>query len=121
MIEKRAVYNRAILLILLCLYVQLLYAGEGEARRPGDDTLPALDASSQPGTANVKGHELVQISYHMPTTCEVCPRPLGHMFRPPPALECRRCRIKLHKVVNVCMGFSLFSLLSGKFINIEAC
>ena len=30
----------------------------------------------------------------MPTTCEVCSKPLWHMFRPPPALECRRCRLK---------------------------
>lgn len=26
----------------------------------------------------------------MPTTCEVCPKPLWHMFKPPAALECRR-------------------------------
>jgi len=77
----------------------LLYAGEGEARRPGDESMQSvLEVPAQPGTANVKGHELVQISYHMPTNCEVCPKPLWHMFRPPPALECRRCRIKLHKV-----------------------
>lgn len=66
----------------------------------------------------VKGHEFVQISYHMPTTCEMCPKPLWHMFRPPAAYECKRyvlkfsldsfadfinrkflfrCRIKVHK------------------------
>ncbi|GAB6028973.1 Rho-associated protein kinase 2 [Chamberlinius hualienensis] len=33
----------------------------------------------------------------MPTTCEACPKPLWHMFKPPPALECRRCRIKIHR------------------------
>jgi len=43
----------------------------------------------KPGTLLHKGHELVAISFHMPTTCEVCPKPLRHMFRAPPALECR--------------------------------
>ncbi|KAL0273439.1 UNVERIFIED_CONTAM: hypothetical protein PYX00_006098 [Menopon gallinae] len=81
---------------------QLLYAGEGEARKPEEGgiqqlDLPALRGDEKPETANVKGHEFLQISYHMPTTCEVCPKPLWHMFRPPPALECRRCRIKVHK------------------------
>ncbi|XP_047365122.1 rho-associated protein kinase 2 isoform X2 [Vespa velutina] len=81
---------------------QLLYAGEGEARRPGDEgnalsgiELPQL--TDKPGTQQLKGHEFVSISYHMPTTCEVCSKQLWHMFRPSPALECRRCRIKVHK------------------------
>ncbi|KAJ9589744.1 hypothetical protein L9F63_017046, partial [Diploptera punctata] len=80
---------------------QLLYAGEGEARRPDDGTLSHLELATlrddKPGTISLKGHEFVQISYHMPTNCEVCPKPLWHMFRPPPALECRRCRIKVHR------------------------
>ncbi|XP_011253248.1 rho-associated protein kinase 2 isoform X1 [Camponotus floridanus] len=81
---------------------QLLYAGEGEARRPGDEgnTLPGVDLpqlTDKPGTQSLKGHEFVSISYHMPTTCEVCSKQLWHMFRPSPALECRRCRIKIHK------------------------
>jgi hypothetical protein len=69
----------------LCL--QLLYAGEGEARKP-DESPP--EENQKPGTLIHKGHELVAISFHMPTTCEVCPKPLWHMFRPPAALECRR-------------------------------
>ncbi|XP_021949296.1 rho-associated protein kinase 2 isoform X1 [Folsomia candida] len=71
---------------------QLLYAGEGEAK-PEESP----EDKEKPGTLLHKGHELVAISFHMPTTCEVCPRPLWHMFRPPPALECRRCRVKIHK------------------------
>lgn len=51
----------------------------------------------QPSTLEHKGHDLVAISFHMPTTCELCPKPLWHMFKPPPALECRRCRLKLHR------------------------
>ncbi|CAG9863028.1 unnamed protein product [Phyllotreta striolata] len=82
---------------------QLLYAGEGEARKT-DEPSNALDVSQtmrnfdeKPGVISHKGHEFLNISYHMPTTCEVCPKPMWHMFRPPPALECRRCRIKVHK------------------------
>lgn len=72
---------------------QLLYAGEGEARK-ADDLLNVLDVSSirgddKPAPIMHKGHEFLLISYHMPTTCEVCPKPLWNMFRPPPALECR--------------------------------
>lgn len=75
---------------------QVLYAGEGEARKPDENSAPG-DDETKPGTINLKGHELLQISFHMPANCEACAKPLWHMFRPPPALECRRCRIKLHK------------------------
>ncbi|XP_077300753.1 rho associated coiled-coil containing protein kinase isoform X2 [Arctopsyche grandis] len=83
---------------------QLLYGGEGEARRPGEtgeanaqgnDNLIS-DADEKPGTISRKGHDFLQITYHMPTTCEVCTKPLWNMFRPPPALECKRCHIKVH-------------------------
>lgn len=97
---------------------QLLYAVEGEARRPEDAS--QLDVSAlkggaldeRPGTKIVKGacgvgvpgsvcsgvhvsfafagHEFLQISYHMPTACEMCQKPLWHMFKPPPAYECKR-------------------------------
>ncbi|XP_013182837.2 rho-associated protein kinase 1 isoform X1 [Amyelois transitella] len=73
---------------------QLLYAGEGEARRDGCEAAP--DQDHQGNTVQHKGHDLVSITYHMPTACEVCPRPLWHMFRPPQAYECRRCRMKVH-------------------------
>ncbi|XP_034235222.1 rho-associated protein kinase 2 isoform X1 [Thrips palmi] len=80
---------------------QLLYAGEGEARRPEEGSMTQLELpplrDDKPGTIQLKGHEFLQISYHMPTTCEVCPKPLWHVFRPPPALECKRCRVKVHK------------------------
>ncbi|XP_059618164.1 rho-associated protein kinase 2 [Phlebotomus argentipes] len=81
---------------------QLLYAMEGEARRPDDQQQSQFDtikgaSEERPGTIHHKGHELLQISYHMPTTCEICPKPVWHVFRPPPAYECKRCRIKIHK------------------------
>lgn len=73
---------------------QLLYAGEGEARK-ADDPVSTLDISSmrgednKQGTTMHKGHEFLQISFHMPTNCEICPKPMWRMFNPPPALECR--------------------------------
>ncbi|XP_053678170.1 rho-associated protein kinase 2 [Anopheles nili] len=81
---------------------QLLYAGEGEARRP--DEQPQIDIASsrseeKPLTLQYKGHEFLQISYHIPTTCDLpsCQKTLWHMFKSPPAYECKRCRFKLHK------------------------
>lgn len=44
-----------------------------------------------------KGHELVPTLYHFPSSCEACTKPLWNVFKPPPALECRRCHIKCHK------------------------
>ncbi|GBP05935.1 Rho-associated protein kinase 2 [Eumeta japonica] len=76
---------------------QLLYAGEGEARRPGEASDQPPDSTDHAGnTVQHKGHDLVSITYHIPTACEVCTRPLWHMFRPPQAYECRRCRMKIH-------------------------
>lgn len=80
---------------------QLLYAGEGEARRPEEQNLDMSvlrgSGDERPGTILHKGHEFVHITYHMPTACEVCPKPLWHMFKPPAAYECKRCRNKIHK------------------------
>ncbi|XP_025829479.1 rho-associated protein kinase 2 isoform X2 [Agrilus planipennis] len=77
---------------------QLLYAGEGEARKTDDQgNKLEVNKDDKPGMVMHKGHEFLQISFHMPTTCEVCPKPMWHMLRPPPALECRRCRTKIHK------------------------
>uniref|UniRef100_H3B2B3 Rho-associated protein kinase 1 n=1 Tax=Latimeria chalumnae TaxID=7897 RepID=H3B2B3_LATCH len=47
---------------------QILYANEGECR-----------------------------IYHFPANCEACAKPLWHVFKPPPALECRKCHVKCHK------------------------
>ncbi|XP_062539982.1 rho-associated protein kinase 1 [Armigeres subalbatus] len=81
---------------------QLLYGGEGEARRP--DEQQQLDVSSskadeRPLTLQYKGHEFLQISYHIPTTCDLpsCQKALWHVFKSLPAYECKRCRFKLHK------------------------
>ncbi|XP_015914615.1 rho-associated protein kinase 2 [Parasteatoda tepidariorum] len=78
---------------------QILYAGEGESRKPDNSHLELQMPKDlmQSGVIEYKGHDFVSIHFHMPTTCEVCPRPMWHMFRPPAALECRRCRVKVHK------------------------
>lgn len=44
-----------------------------------------------------KGHEFIPTLYHFPSNCEACSKPLWHVFKPPPALECRRCHVKCHK------------------------
>lgn len=80
---------------------QILYAGEGESRKPDENATPPViqerEDRDKSAVVIMKGHEFVQISFHMPASCEACTKPLWAPFRPPPAMECRRCRIKLHK------------------------
>ncbi|XP_058127268.1 rho-associated protein kinase 1 [Anopheles ziemanni] len=81
---------------------QLLYAGEGEARRPDEQQQLDINPSrseEKPLTLQYKGHEFLHISYHIPTTCDLpsCQKALWHMFKSLPAYECKRCRFKLHK------------------------
>lgn len=103
--------------LLLLFWFKLLYAGEGEARRPNDSGPEHLSRSTsitnaideKPGTITLKGHEFVQISFHMPTNCEVCPKPLSNVFRPPPALECRSKLIR--KYNNIFNGNHIIYIL----------
>uniref|UniRef100_A0A4W3I7Q5 Rho-associated protein kinase n=1 Tax=Callorhinchus milii TaxID=7868 RepID=A0A4W3I7Q5_CALMI len=76
---------------------QILYANEGESRKEQEFNVepPALGEKSS--YIPHKGHEFIPTLYHFPTNCEACTKPLWHMFKPPPALECRRCHIKCHK------------------------
>ncbi|XP_037073648.1 rho-associated protein kinase 1-like isoform X2 [Pollicipes pollicipes] len=77
---------------------QLLYAGEGSRHRRDDSAASAeLAAPDKPGQLAHKGHDFVQISFHMPAACDACSRPLWHMFKPPPALECERCHMRMHR------------------------
>ncbi|XP_076829136.1 rho-associated protein kinase 1 isoform X2 [Brachyhypopomus gauderio] len=74
---------------------QILYANEGECRKEAD-----LEAAPQGDKTNClphKGHEFIPTLYHFPTNCEACSKPLWNVFKPPPALECRRCHVKCHK------------------------
>uniref|UniRef100_A0A671NZY4 non-specific serine/threonine protein kinase n=1 Tax=Sinocyclocheilus anshuiensis TaxID=1608454 RepID=A0A671NZY4_9TELE len=75
---------------------QILYANEGESKKE-ELAMEPLSAAERSSFIPHKGHEFVLTLYHFPSSCEACPRPLWHVFKPPPALECRRCRIKCHK------------------------
>uniref|UniRef100_A0A8C7IUC8 Rho-associated protein kinase 1 n=1 Tax=Oncorhynchus kisutch TaxID=8019 RepID=A0A8C7IUC8_ONCKI len=74
---------------------QILYANEGECRKEAD-----METVSQGDKTNClphKGHEFIPTLYHFPTNCEACAKPLWNVFKPPPALECRRCHVKCHQ------------------------
>ncbi|XP_046882742.1 rho-associated protein kinase 1 isoform X1 [Hypomesus transpacificus] len=74
---------------------QILYANEGECRKEADvETVPQGDKTN---CLPHKGHEFIPTLYHFPSNCEACSKPLWHVFKPPAALECRRCHVKCHK------------------------
>ncbi|KAM4771783.1 rho-associated protein kinase 2 isoform 2-T2 [Rhinophrynus dorsalis] len=73
---------------------QILYANEGESKKEQEFPVDPLEKSNY---ICHKGHEFIPTLYHFPTSCDACMKPLWHMFKPPPALECRRCHIKCHK------------------------
>uniref|UniRef100_A0AAQ5Y827 Rho-associated protein kinase 1 n=1 Tax=Amphiprion ocellaris TaxID=80972 RepID=A0AAQ5Y827_AMPOC len=74
---------------------QILYANEGECRKEAEmETVPQGDKTN---CLPHKGHEFIPTLYHFPSNCEACAKPLWHVFKPPPALECRRCHVKCHK------------------------
>lgn len=76
-------------------YLQILYANEGESKK--EQEFPVEPVGEKSNYICHKGHEFIPTLYHFPTNCEACMKPLWHMFKPPPALECRRCHIKCHK------------------------
>lgn len=73
---------------------QILYATEGENRKPEGDSQEAQDRA---GIITHKGHDLFPIHYRIPTTCDSCNKPVWHVLHPPPALECKRCHMKVHR------------------------
>ncbi|KAM4693597.1 rho-associated protein kinase 2 isoform 2-T3 [Discoglossus pictus] len=73
---------------------QILYANEGESKKEQEFPVDPMEKSNY---ICHKGHEFIPTLYHFPTSCDACMKPLWHMFKPPPALECRRCHIKCHK------------------------
>lgn len=73
---------------------QILYANEGEIKREQE---VMVEHGDRPSYISHKGHEFILTLYHFPSSCEACTRPLWHVFKPPPALECRRCHTKCHK------------------------
>ncbi|XP_076021402.1 rho-associated protein kinase 2-like isoform X2 [Genypterus blacodes] len=76
---------------------QILYANEGEIKREQEFAAEPLPFGERPSYISHKGHEFIPTLYHFPSSCEACTRPLWHVFKPPPALECRRCHTKCHK------------------------
>uniref|UniRef100_A0A670Z7N1 non-specific serine/threonine protein kinase n=1 Tax=Pseudonaja textilis TaxID=8673 RepID=A0A670Z7N1_PSETE len=74
---------------------QILYDNEGESKK--EQEFPAETSGEKSNYICHKGHEFIPTLYHFPTNCEACMKPLWNMFKPPPALECRRCHIKCHK------------------------
>jgi len=75
---------------------QILYANEGESKNPVEKT--EQEQEEKGGfSIQFKEHQFYIMHYHMPTACDLCPKQMWHMFKPPPALECRRCHIKCHK------------------------
>uniref|UniRef100_A0A7N8Y6D8 non-specific serine/threonine protein kinase n=1 Tax=Mastacembelus armatus TaxID=205130 RepID=A0A7N8Y6D8_9TELE len=76
---------------------QILYANEGESKREQEVVMEPVLYGERPSYISHKGHEFIPTLYHFPTSCEACTRPLWQVFKPPPALECRRCHTKCHK------------------------
>uniref|UniRef100_A0A8C2MCA4 Rho-associated protein kinase 1 n=1 Tax=Cricetulus griseus TaxID=10029 RepID=A0A8C2MCA4_CRIGR len=74
---------------------QILYANEGECRK--DIEMEPVQQGEKTNFQNHKGHEFIPTLYHFPANCEACAKPLWHVFKPPPALECRRCHVKCHR------------------------
>uniref|UniRef100_A0A803TH87 non-specific serine/threonine protein kinase n=1 Tax=Anolis carolinensis TaxID=28377 RepID=A0A803TH87_ANOCA len=74
---------------------QILYANEGECRK--DLEVEPVQPAEKTNFLNHKGHEFIPTLYHFPANCEACAKPLWHVFKPPPAVECRRCHVKCHK------------------------
>ncbi|XP_064781721.1 rho-associated protein kinase 2-like isoform X1 [Oncorhynchus masou masou] len=77
---------------------QILYANEGESKREQEFAAEPLTLTGERSSfVRHKGHEFIPTFYHLPSSCEACTRPLWNVFKPPPALECRRCHTKCHK------------------------
>ncbi|XP_037342104.2 rho-associated protein kinase 2 isoform X1 [Pungitius pungitius] len=76
---------------------QILYANEGESKKEPEFPVDPLPIGEKSSYICHKGHEFIPTLYHFPTNCEACTKPLWNMFKPPAALECRRCHIKCHK------------------------
>lgn len=44
-----------------------------------------------------KSHDFQELTFHMSTYCDICSKKLSDLVRPPPAYECKNCRLKIHK------------------------
>ncbi|GFR98507.1 rho-associated protein kinase [Elysia marginata] len=74
---------------------KILYASEGENRKQEEPS--AETAVDRTGVISYKGHDLITLTYRTPTSCDSCHKPVWHVIHPPPALECKRCHVKVHR------------------------
>ncbi|KAH9491701.1 Rho-associated protein kinase 2 [Bulinus truncatus] len=75
---------------------QILYASEGEKCKPDEASLEP-SVTDRVGVISYKGHDFITLTYRTPTSCDSCHKPVSNFLHPPPALECRRCHVKVHK------------------------
>lgn len=76
---------------------QILYANEGESKNPEEKSDQEQAEDKAGFCIPFKEHQFYVMHYHMPTTCDLCPKAMWNVIKPPPALECRRCHLKCHK------------------------
>ncbi|XP_076440022.1 rho-associated protein kinase 2-like isoform X2 [Babylonia areolata] len=75
---------------------QILYAMEGENRKPEENPADAM-GSDRTDLISYKGHDFLPLTFRTPTSCDSCHKPVWHVLHPPPALECKRCHVKVHR------------------------
>ncbi|XP_073258725.1 rho-associated protein kinase 1-like isoform X2 [Porites lutea] len=76
---------------------QILYANEAESINPVEKDKEEQQPEDRMNAINYMRHQFIPMHFHMPTNCDSCSKPLWHMFKPPPAVECKRCHMKCHK------------------------
>jgi len=76
---------------------QILYANEAESINPVEKDKEEQQPEDRMNAIDYMRHQFIPMHYHMPTNCDSCNKPLWHMFKPPPAVECKRCHMKCHK------------------------
>lgn len=75
---------------------QVLYAMEGENRKPDENPADGVGAD-RTDMVVYKGHEFLPLTFRTPTSCDSCHKPVWHVLHPPPAMECKRCHVKVHR------------------------
>ncbi|KAL8570037.1 hypothetical protein ACOMHN_036314 [Nucella lapillus] len=75
---------------------QILYAMEGENRKPEENPLDAT-GNERTDMVSYKGHDFLPLTFRTPTYCDSCHKPVWHVLHPPPAMECKRCHVKVHR------------------------
>jgi len=76
---------------------QILYSMEGESK--SSEEKKDQQEADEKGVVSIsfKSHQFFVMTYHTPTQCDLCPKQMWNFVKPPPALQCRRCHVKMHK------------------------